>query len=97
MTLPLPPPLLQKLFVVPATEQQKQIPFARVNHNKYMVTDRVAYIGEPGHQCWEGAGGVDTWLLPSPGREVGVGAWSREELGARTPGFHLFLGTSLVS
>ncbi|XP_047736889.1 5'-3' exonuclease PLD3-like isoform X2 [Hyalella azteca] len=35
-----------KLFVVPAyTPEQREIPFARVNHNKYMVTDRVAYIG----------------------------------------------------
>uniref|UniRef100_A0A672HYX8 5'-3' exonuclease PLD3 n=1 Tax=Salarias fasciatus TaxID=181472 RepID=A0A672HYX8_SALFA len=34
-----------RLFVVPASPEQKQIPYARVNHNKYMVTDRVAYIG----------------------------------------------------
>ncbi|XP_074534772.1 5'-3' exonuclease PLD3 [Halichoeres trimaculatus] len=34
-----------KLFVVPATPEQKEIPFARVNHNKYMVTDKIAYIG----------------------------------------------------
>ncbi|KAM9325389.1 5'-3' exonuclease PLD3 [Gastrophryne carolinensis] len=34
-----------KIFVVPASEEQKHIPFSRVNHNKYMVTDRVAYIG----------------------------------------------------
>ncbi|KAL4238595.1 phospholipase D [Mactra antiquata] len=35
-----------KLFVVPAfTDAQKKIPFARVNHNKYMVTDKSAYIG----------------------------------------------------
>ncbi|KAK7068336.1 catalytic activity protein [Halocaridina rubra] len=35
-----------KLFVVPAyTEEQMKIPFARVNHNKYMVTDNTAYIG----------------------------------------------------
>ncbi|CAH8477766.1 unnamed protein product [Heterobilharzia americana] len=33
-------------FVVPSyTEAQKRIPFARVNHNKYMVTDKTAYIG----------------------------------------------------
>lgn len=36
----------QKLFVVPAfTQAQKNIPFSRVNHNKYMVTDKTAYIG----------------------------------------------------
>ncbi|XP_063287143.1 5'-3' exonuclease PLD3 [Pelobates fuscus] len=34
-----------KIFVVPSTPDQKRIPFARVNHNKYMLTDRVAYIG----------------------------------------------------
>ena len=37
----------QKVFKVPAyTDEQREIPFGRVNHNKYMVTDRVAYIGE---------------------------------------------------
>ncbi|XP_058244276.1 5'-3' exonuclease PLD3 isoform X1 [Hemibagrus wyckioides] len=34
-----------KIFIVPSSQSQKKIPFARVNHNKYMVTDRVAYIG----------------------------------------------------
>ncbi|XP_068106908.1 5'-3' exonuclease PLD3 [Hyperolius riggenbachi] len=34
-----------KIFVVPTSPEQKHIPYARVNHNKYMVTDRVAYIG----------------------------------------------------
>ncbi|XP_077530171.1 5'-3' exonuclease PLD3-like [Haemaphysalis longicornis] len=35
-----------KLFTVPAfTPEQEKIPFARVNHNKYMVTDNKAYIG----------------------------------------------------
>ena len=35
-----------KLFTVPAfTPDQKKIPFARVNHNKYMVTDNHGYIG----------------------------------------------------
>lgn len=34
------------IFEVPAfTEDQKKIPFARVNHNKYMVTDKTAFIG----------------------------------------------------
>lgn len=35
----------QKRFICSATEDQSKIPFARVNHNKYMVTDNVAYIG----------------------------------------------------
>ncbi|XP_046660069.1 5'-3' exonuclease PLD3-like isoform X2 [Homalodisca vitripennis] len=34
-----------KLFVVPSTAEQRKIPYARVNHNKYMVTDNTAYIG----------------------------------------------------
>jgi phospholipase D3/4 len=35
-----------KLFKVPAyTPVQEQVPFGRVNHNKYMVTDNTAYIG----------------------------------------------------
>ncbi|KAG9336541.1 hypothetical protein JZ751_002888 [Albula glossodonta] len=33
-----------KLFVVPVGNQSN-IPYSRVNHNKYMVTDKVAYIG----------------------------------------------------
>lgn len=36
---------LQRRFRIPATDDQAKIPFARVNHNKYMVTDRTAYIG----------------------------------------------------
>ncbi len=35
----------QKVFEVPSTREQQRIPFARVNHAKYMVTDRVVYIG----------------------------------------------------
>ncbi len=31
---------------MPASPRQKEIPFARVNHNKYMVTDKIAYIGK---------------------------------------------------
>lgn len=34
-----------KRFVVPANEHEFQIPYGRVNHNKYMVTDNTAYIG----------------------------------------------------
>lgn len=33
-----------KLYIVPVGNQS-YIPFTRVNHNKYMVTDKVAYIG----------------------------------------------------
>ncbi|CAB3226638.1 unnamed protein product [Arctia plantaginis] len=34
-----------KRFIVPSTPDQDKIPYARVNHNKYMVTDHTAYIG----------------------------------------------------
>ncbi|KAG9346303.1 hypothetical protein JZ751_006614 [Albula glossodonta] len=34
-----------KVFEVSSTPEQLKIPYARVNHAKYMVTDRVAYIG----------------------------------------------------
>ncbi|KAM9741257.1 5'-3' exonuclease PLD4 isoform 2-T2 [Menidia menidia] len=34
-----------RVFTVPSTAEQASIPFARVNHAKYMVTDRVLYIG----------------------------------------------------
>ncbi|CAG0887143.1 unnamed protein product [Cyprideis torosa] len=35
-----------RFFQVPFTDPgQHQIPFSRVNHNKYMVTDRLAYVG----------------------------------------------------
>ncbi|XP_069063176.1 5'-3' exonuclease PLD3-like isoform X2 [Pleurodeles waltl] len=43
---PLECPIEVKLFVVSATEKQKTFPFSRVNHNKYMVTDRIAYIDQ---------------------------------------------------
>lgn len=34
-----------KFFTIPSTEEQKKISYARVNHNKYMVTDQHALIG----------------------------------------------------
>ncbi|XP_010165001.1 phospholipase D3, partial [Antrostomus carolinensis] len=34
-----------RLFMVPTTAAQSRIPYARVNHNKYMVTEKTAYIG----------------------------------------------------
>ncbi|CAG7835664.1 unnamed protein product [Allacma fusca] len=34
-----------KMFIVPANAEQQKIPFARVNHSKFMVTDKTAYIG----------------------------------------------------
>ena len=49
--------MFQRLFEVPDMEPGPQIPFSRVNHNKYMVTDEVAYIGEFG-SCWNHNHGV---------------------------------------
>ncbi|KAL0880322.1 hypothetical protein ABMA27_002773 [Loxostege sticticalis] len=46
-----------KRFRVPSTPDQDKIPFARVNHNKYMVTDRTAYVGTSN---WSGDYFVDT-------------------------------------
>ncbi|XP_041254954.1 5'-3' exonuclease PLD3-like, partial [Onychostruthus taczanowskii] len=37
-----------RLFLVPASAAQSRIPFARVSHTKYMVTDKAAYVGERG-------------------------------------------------
>ncbi|XP_071079916.1 5'-3' exonuclease PLD3-like [Haliotis cracherodii] len=34
-----------RLFEFPASPDQNQVPYTRVNHNKYMVTDQHAYIG----------------------------------------------------
>lgn len=34
-----------RIFQVPVVGTQAQIPYARVNHAKYMVTDNTAYIG----------------------------------------------------
>nr|XP_041569258.1 5'-3' exonuclease PLD3 [Taeniopygia guttata] len=34
-----------RLFVVPASAAQSRIPFARVSHAKFMVTDKAAYVG----------------------------------------------------
>lgn len=49
--------LIQRRFKVPATKDQEKIPFARVNHNKYMVTDKTAYIGTSN---WSGDYFTDT-------------------------------------
>lgn len=36
---------LQKLHIIPVGNQTG-IPYTRVNHNKYMVTDKAAYLGK---------------------------------------------------
>lgn len=42
---------------MPSTPDQNKIPFGRVNHNKYMVTDITAYIGTSN---WSGDYFIDT-------------------------------------
>ncbi|XP_023021038.2 5'-3' exonuclease PLD3 isoform X1 [Leptinotarsa decemlineata] len=44
-------------FIVPADKEQQKIPFARVNHNKYMVTDNTVFIGTSN---WSGDYFTDT-------------------------------------
>ncbi|VVC95240.1 unnamed protein product [Leptidea sinapis] len=44
-------------FIVPSTPEQDKIPHARVNHNKFMVTERAAYIGTSN---WAGDYFMDT-------------------------------------
>uniref|UniRef100_A0A672JWI1 PLD phosphodiesterase domain-containing protein n=1 Tax=Sinocyclocheilus grahami TaxID=75366 RepID=A0A672JWI1_SINGR len=34
----------QRVFVIPAGNQS-HVPYSRINHNKYLVTDKVAYVG----------------------------------------------------
>lgn len=44
-------------FVVPTNQNFDKIPFSRVNHNKYMVTDIAAYVGTSN---WSGDYFIDT-------------------------------------
>lgn len=37
---------LQKLFTIPVDPSHGEIPHTLVNHNKYMVTEKIAYFGE---------------------------------------------------
>ncbi|XP_011638332.1 phospholipase D3-like isoform X1 [Pogonomyrmex barbatus] len=46
-----------KRFIVPTNSILDKIPYARVNHNKYMVTDITAYIGTSN---WSGDYFIDT-------------------------------------
>ncbi|NXP42975.1 PLD3 Phospholipase, partial [Leiothrix lutea] len=66
-----------RLFLVPVSAAQSRIPFARVNHNKYMVTDKAAYVGTSN---WSGdyfertAGSALVVAQPGGGRGGGGGA-----------------------
>ncbi|NXE71696.1 PLD3 Phospholipase, partial [Calcarius ornatus] len=59
-----------RLFLVPSSAAQSRIPFARVSHTKYMVTDRAAYVGTSN---WSGdyfertAGSALVVAQPGPG------------------------------
>ncbi|CAN8177079.1 unnamed protein product [Coccothraustes coccothraustes] len=59
-----------RLFLVPASAAQSRIPFARVSHTKYMVTDKAAYVGTSN---WSGdyfestAGSALVVAQPGPG------------------------------
>ncbi|XP_064593620.1 5'-3' exonuclease PLD3 [Zonotrichia leucophrys gambelii] len=59
-----------RLFVVPSSAAQSRIPFARVSHTKYMVTDQAAYVGTSN---WSGdyfertAGSALVVAQPGPG------------------------------
>ncbi|XP_030825432.1 phospholipase D3-like [Camarhynchus parvulus] len=60
-----------RLFLVPSSAAQSRIPFARVSHTKYMVTDRAAYVGTSN---WSGESHFRDW-------KPGAGAQARP----RTP------------
>ncbi|XP_066584799.1 5'-3' exonuclease PLD3-like isoform X2 [Prorops nasuta] len=57
-----------KRFVVPSNADFDKIPFSRVNHNKYMVTDMAAYIGTSN---WSGDYFVNTAGIGTVFEETG--------------------------
>lgn len=69
-----------RMFVVPSTPEQEKIPFSRVNHNKYMVTDKTAYIGTSN---WSGdyfisTGGVGLVITENNGNGTSIRAQLQE-------------------
>ena len=62
-----------KLFYVPFTPSQAEIPFSRVNHNKYMVTDKTAYIGTSNWSAdyFVNTGGVGIAITPAQNQSDG--------------------------
>ncbi|XP_074128586.1 5'-3' exonuclease PLD3-like [Sminthopsis crassicaudata] len=69
---PLSCPLRVKLFSVPVSRDQRQIPFARMNHNKFMVTDQAAYIGTSNwsHDYFLRTTGVALVIARPPGAQM---------------------------
>ena len=53
-----------RLFKVPADEEQVKIPYARVNHNKYVVTDKSGFVSTSNFQpdYFISTGGIGIWL-----------------------------------
>nr|XP_020653100.1 phospholipase D3-like isoform X1 [Pogona vitticeps]XP_020653101.1 phospholipase D3-like isoform X2 [Pogona vitticeps] len=76
---PLGCPIEVKLFVVPSGGEQPPIPYAHVSHNKYMVTDRLAYIGTSN---WS-----EDYFVNTTG--VGLVVSQRDSASAHPPGFTL--------
>jgi len=56
-----------RFFTVPANASQSKIPFARVNHNKYIVTDKEAMVMTSNWSAdyFEYTGGIGFWFSPS--------------------------------
>ncbi|KAG8198066.1 hypothetical protein JTE90_020899 [Oedothorax gibbosus] len=72
-----------KLFVVPTyTEAQAKIPFSRVNHNKYMVTDNSALIGTSNwsEDYFVNTGGVSIVLRNSKSNSTDAGNPVRDQV-----------------
>ncbi|EFN84877.1 Phospholipase D3 [Harpegnathos saltator] len=59
-----------KRFIVPTSPRWDRIPFSRVNHNKYMVTDAAAYIGTSN---WSGDYFINTAGVGTVFENVGRG------------------------
>lgn len=76
-----------KVFAVPSTPEQRKIPFARVNHAKFMVTDRVVYIGTSNwsRDYFTSTAGVGL-VVNQTGSAVGAG---QETLQSQTEGLFL--------
>ncbi|NWS78941.1 PLD3 Phospholipase, partial [Crotophaga sulcirostris] len=72
-----------RLFLVPASAAQARIPYARVNHNKYMVTEKAAYVGTSN---WSGDYFVRTagsaLVVTQPTGGTGAAVTVREQLAA---------------
>lgn len=65
-----------KMFKVPAfTPAQQRIPYARVNHNKYMVTDKTGFIGTSNWSAdyFINTGGIGFIFTPQEATDSDIG------------------------